>query len=698
MAGTSGFSFPQPGDSEFPWLGDVLHPAIEQQTIEAVARRRLFRHDGAERVLPMHRSIAEYLAARFLAGRCRQGLSLNRILRLLTAHDGGEPSELRGLYAWLTCLAHEHSELLLDRDPLAVVLYGDVAALGASARKKLLVELRAEAERDPYFRSGDWQQTPFAPFATPQLEPELRELLEDGEAPWRMTVAALDAVATGEPLANLGDLLLSLARDPSRAPVVANRAIQAFGKICSERTDDMRAVLEEILRGEIQDPGDQMRTLLCRTLFPAAMSAAEVIRLIPRPKRNEASSFFHFLRTAFEDLPREQLADLLDALAVWEPEPAKDDRSWYRVLDHHLKAFIARVLTLGLEELGTSIDVSRLYRWLGIHATRDRRLESSILKAEDAISIQRWLTDHPEVHRELYRYVLTEGVDDDLRERRWNLRARCCKQEPPELGPFLLTLAAEEAEDELARILFEQAFTVIQQTEVSPPLLASVWQLAEEQPRFSETLERLRSMPLAGDHEFAVGESQRRAATREEQAAARKEEEQTRARSQRWLLEHLETLVSGEARYQLELLSFSYHNLEDREELGTLAPDQRLAHLWGEEVQDACRRLPRADRRRHPEWIERRLQDLLESEVAMGSQGSATGGGLPRSLEGTAEGGAEASRVRRGARSRRGRPQEIRSPYCLRSTRHSRRVQAALPCRSVDCHRRPADPPVHPRP
>jgi hypothetical protein len=59
----------------------------------------------------------------------RNGMPLARVLRLITGHDGDTLSDLRGLYAWLTTLAPEHTAVLASRDPVALIFYGDPESL-----------------------------------------------------------------------------------------------------------------------------------------------------------------------------------------------------------------------------------------------------------------------------------------------------------------------------------------------------------------------------------------------------------------------------------------------------------------------------------------------------------------------------------------------------------------------------------------
>jgi hypothetical protein len=91
---------------------------------EAVLKTKLFAaRGGAERLEPVHRSVAEYLAARHLAAKAKsQGFPMGRVLALITGTDGAPVAALRGLFAWLAVFSpqdrggdiYDYSPTLLD--------------------------------------------------------------------------------------------------------------------------------------------------------------------------------------------------------------------------------------------------------------------------------------------------------------------------------------------------------------------------------------------------------------------------------------------------------------------------------------------------------------------------------------------------------------------------------------------------------
>ena len=123
LAGKAGVTLPGS-------IPDASHPPLDQfpggdlDLLRRVVGTSLFESEG--RRTPAHRQVAEFLAARHLAARIADGLPARRVLSLVTGFDGGIVSEFRGLAAWLAAQSTQARAAIIERDPLGVVLYGDV--------------------------------------------------------------------------------------------------------------------------------------------------------------------------------------------------------------------------------------------------------------------------------------------------------------------------------------------------------------------------------------------------------------------------------------------------------------------------------------------------------------------------------------------------------------------------------------------
>lgn len=98
----------------------------------AIFSSKLFHSVGPSRAEPIHRVIAEYLGARWLA-QAATPRAQRRVLAQLHG-SGGVPASLRGLHAWLAYHSPAMAERVIAEDPYGVLRYGETAALTPISR------------------------------------------------------------------------------------------------------------------------------------------------------------------------------------------------------------------------------------------------------------------------------------------------------------------------------------------------------------------------------------------------------------------------------------------------------------------------------------------------------------------------------------------------------------------------------------
>ena len=175
-------------DRDFPSVEQI--PGDDRRVLRGVLDTRLFAapsgDPGEGRASPVHRHIAEFMAARYLASLIDDGLPVGRILSLITGHDGVIVSELQGLSAWLAAQSRVGRAELTARDPLGTVLHGDVREFSTerndgaadSALEALRSDVAAGSVSDP---DGDLPGTlPSEPYPA-RLSVSEREDISPGE-------------------------------------------------------------------------------------------------------------------------------------------------------------------------------------------------------------------------------------------------------------------------------------------------------------------------------------------------------------------------------------------------------------------------------------------------------------------------------------------------------------------------------------
>ncbi len=446
-ADVAGFSLTEGNaDAVHPWIADLTG---DPAPLEVAARRRIFRSTGAERVTYAHRTIAEFLGARYLVDRVRHGLPVGRVLSLLVGSDGGTLSELRGLYAWLACLYPEEAVSLLRRDPLGITLYGDVAVMGPS-EKKLLIEALAElASRDPWFRAQDWNSHPFGALATSDTAPMLQAILEDRSQVPHLVSCALAAIRHGPELPGMGSLLLAFATDETRPTFLRKEALPAFYDSQPTQRHELRNLLDRMQQGQVQDDGYELREVLLKLLYPREIKPAEVSHYLEIPSRRNAGAYDVFLRHhLIERTPPAEIPSILDTI-VRSGRPKPTTSSGWRA------SFLAQLIARGLDVVGEDVTTNRLYGWLSI--TLDEH-DLQVVQGAESKKIRDWFQGHPKIVCDLYEHWLSLAPVDQLDRNDYEFWRRLHHATAPaELVDRLLARAEKEGSTSLGTFMFQRA-------------------------------------------------------------------------------------------------------------------------------------------------------------------------------------------------------------------------------------------------
>ena len=374
---------------------------------EAALASKLFVADG-ERRLPRHRTVAEYLGATALAHRISDGLPIGRVLALIQGFDGGIVEPLRGLHAWLAAHCPSERSTLIDRDPLGVVLYGDVRRFESREKRQILEALGREAQRFAWFRNGDWAASPFGALGTADMIPTFSALLQASDrspAQQALLDCVLDAVLYGEALTELKPALELVVRDSSYRDDIRGSALHAW--LAQSRPDPApaRAWLDDILNGAIDDPRDELTGALLDALYPEHVSPAQVMRYFHVPKAGNFVGTYRLFwdvylipRTPADS--RALLADQFAELLI--------DRSNMNA-DVHLPGIVGKLIASALEASGERAAAPRIHRWL---QTGLDEYGFAALKGEDGEEVRNWLSANPTVQKSVLAYAFATVQPD----------------------------------------------------------------------------------------------------------------------------------------------------------------------------------------------------------------------------------------------------------------------------------------------
>ena len=328
-------------------------------------KTRLFTTDGEHRFTHVHRAIAEYLGAWWLARCFEDGVPQKRIFALFRQGEG-VPTSLRGLHAWLAHFNELLGRPCIEADPYAVLRYGDSETLSLEQARALLSALRKLSEDDPYFRSDDWGDHPVSGLTRVELRNEILAIIKVPDRHAQLRGLLLEAMV-GTPLAKgLAPALESIAFDPKRH--VHERSAAAEALHTANMHDDWEPVIHRLLG--MSDP-DSVRLafeFLRRVgLFgvPGTTSIQTVqayLGLSPEHNpKDEQRELRYVPESLYTDLDTGRLASWLDHLAATARplmEEAHFEAEWY--ITRLVRRIAAEIL-----EANPAIQPERIWTWIG---------------------------------------------------------------------------------------------------------------------------------------------------------------------------------------------------------------------------------------------------------------------------------------------------------------------------------------------
>ena len=402
LTGVAGYTLP--GYENAPDFLELERiPDEAPQIFLSVLRTKLFEVLSEGRVTPVHRQIAEFLAAKYLSKLIENGLPTKRVLSLMTGHDGAIVSELRGLSAWLAAHNKPSRKDIVERDPLGTILYGDVREFSTDEKRIELDCLAREAKKNPWFMTMFKIDSRLGDLATSDMEDLFRKNLTD---PLRdserqsFALILMESLKHGQALPGLADLMIEIVKDANWWSNVRHTALDALIRQLGDGeciTAELKAFLTDVHGGSLLDPNDNLLGALLRELYPGKLSASELWQYLKTPQNPS----FHGWYCNFwnwhvpEKSTSAQLAELLDGL-VGQFERLRPVFAGSRGQITLLRPVPVRLLRRFLEISSEDISADRLFDWLGVAS--DPELRAS---GEDVQFIRDWLSGNPGILKEL---------------------------------------------------------------------------------------------------------------------------------------------------------------------------------------------------------------------------------------------------------------------------------------------------------
>lgn len=358
-----GLSDEEPNNKNYLQADDL--GGLDEISLRAL-RSTLFRPSNSpETVEPLHRTVAEFLAAKWIAEQSElHDLPLGRVLRLFEGVDKKTTSSLRGLFAWLATLSTSAFQRMVEIDPLGIAIYGDAACLSTAQKKEVILGLQKEAQA---YSGFNWQvpfKSPLQALWDPEFEPFFIENFSNTsrERTHQAFVQELLNILRGDKLSDqLTYALENIVADHSFWDTVRSKALNILLLAPGYQSNTLR-LLDGIANGDIEDSEDQLLGTLLNALYPLAITSASVIDYLHRAKNPSLiGDYLYFWEHELpERVAPSELSVLLDQLAK------RNNLPWPRAESLNLQRMIGKLILRALNEIGDDANDDLLFTWLGI--------------------------------------------------------------------------------------------------------------------------------------------------------------------------------------------------------------------------------------------------------------------------------------------------------------------------------------------
>jgi hypothetical protein len=323
------FSFDVPDDGVIG--GDALSPRAclpahwRDEQIRGLVSRAIFDSAAYGQFRFHHRRVGEYLAAKWISARMKQGCPTYVLDQLLANVVRGRkvirPS-LRSIAAWL-CIGNEQwnqfvRQLIIETDPGIHLHYGDPARLPSDYRRQILAALSRISKK----RRRMWiESSPdcLARLADVDLSSDIAALILDGSLASDFRIQLLDIVKYGRLIACI-DAAMDVVKSPEEPEVLKSHAASA---ICAMEDFKSKARLFETVR-QLPSIPNRLCSTIIEALYPKSLSPDQLMEILGKtePVQELSVDMPFYLKSHFEKVVTPANAgDLLRRLVALTQTP-----------------------------------------------------------------------------------------------------------------------------------------------------------------------------------------------------------------------------------------------------------------------------------------------------------------------------------------------------------------------------------------
>jgi hypothetical protein len=311
---------------------------------------------------------------------------------------------LKGLFAWLATLASEHAELMIYKEPLGILMYGDVSNLAVTHRLILLKALERLSQQDPWFNKDDTGHELLGALSSAALAPEFVRLLNEGNRNFHLRMLILNAIGYGPQIPQLERCLFDVLSDQKAAYIERTAAFVAIRNVIPQGDQKVFRIYSEHLSEDAS--AIIVRAHILEEAYEIGFTPADVTCFFRDYLNYKGIGATGELYWFADNFPLNDLPAILDGLSGLAPADDYDGEcDGGREVDRSFASMLTRYLSLEMPSITT------LHRWLKAfslfkkhHYGYDKNVNRLL---------REWLLDSPAIIYELFDVELswfTEGT------------------------------------------------------------------------------------------------------------------------------------------------------------------------------------------------------------------------------------------------------------------------------------------------
>lgn len=393
----------------------------ELVAMDAVLGSNLFEEIHNEHGIfePKHKTIAEYLAARWISKKIDNNKDYKvferRLLPLFNS-GGTVPTYLKGFNNWLpTFSPNILGYKAIQSDPFGFLTDGDCHEINDNLALYLIGEIKKLSKENPYFRSGGWKNLDASGLCRPIIIQELNEIIDNYQEEFHIHSFALEIASSDKLCEDFAERFKEIAFDTAQSYHNRNVAIIGLYKANPSEFFTNRTI------ERVQELSDQDSTRLAlsaisemgfenfdietctHAILAESHLTTETIKTANRSRR-VIGSLYH---TKYQ-FPISKTIELLDSLSEKLLTILPDcENAHENVHDglHDVSDLITHLISKLIEAGSHKIDEDKLLNWLSVC-----KFQYTTAEKERKI-ISKFIDNNPNTKKNIQHKILSDKSD-----------------------------------------------------------------------------------------------------------------------------------------------------------------------------------------------------------------------------------------------------------------------------------------------